>query len=261
MSKNSISVVGVMIGATYKDYKLYHMDERWETSNENGTYRSNETAGSGTAEGLKDILGYLSIAPQDDNQFIVVYDVNCPNKEEQLKKLLTAINNKIKKNDLLPTLISIGHEESQFSADITAQVSNIREVEATENPNNLLQNIVSTELSSIKKKLLAEEKQADIDKKAKAQPPQPEATHSSSTTNISMMVFGGFIAAIGITAVAVAFTLLNAATLGLAGLVVAGIGVTAALTGLGLFATAACRGCKTTVLDDSLERLSNLAPH
>jgi hypothetical protein len=64
-----------------------------------------------------------------------------------------------------------------------------------------------------------------------------DETSSSSTTSISMMVLGGFIIAAGITAVAIAFTLLNATTFGVAGLVVAGAGVGAALSGIGLFAT------------------------
>ena len=54
--------------------------------------------------------------------------------------------------------------------------------------------------------------------------------------NFSMMILGGFIAAAGIAAVAIAFTLLNAATFGTAGIVMAGIGVAAVLSGIGLFA-------------------------
>jgi hypothetical protein len=50
------------------------------------------------------------------------------------------------------------------------------------------------------------------------------------------MGFGGFIAPIGVTAVAIAFTVLNAATLGVAGMAVAGVGAVLAVTGIGLFA-------------------------
>jgi hypothetical protein len=64
---------------------------------------------------------------------------------------------------------------------------------------------------------------------------QIEESHPSSMMNISMMVLGGFIAVAGIAAVAIALTVLNVATLGSAGLIVAG--VTATLVGVGLFAT------------------------
>ncbi|KTC86101.1 MULTISPECIES: hypothetical protein [Legionella] len=60
----------------------------------------------------------------------------------------------------------------------------------------------------------------------------PPTTH----TNISMQILGGFIAALGVAAVAIAFTALNAATLGIPGLVVAGLGAAAILGGVGLFA-------------------------
>jgi hypothetical protein len=56
------------------------------------------------------------------------------------------------------------------------------------------------------------------------------------SNNISMMVLGGFIAVVGVAVVALAFILLNAATGGITGLVIAGIGTAAALSGIGLFA-------------------------
>lgn len=73
----------------------------------------------------------------------------------------------------------------------------------------------------------------------------PAATVHQNTTsktskanfNISMQVLGGFIAAVGCAAVATAFILLNAASLGTVGLVVAGLGAAAILAGVGLFAT------------------------
>lgn len=63
------------------------------------------------------------------------------------------------------------------------------------------------------------------------------APSSSTTMNISMMVLGGFIAVAGVATVALAFTVLNAATFGVAGLVTAGVGIAAVLSGIGLFAT------------------------
>ena len=70
--------------------------------------------------------------------------------------------------------------------------------------------------------------------------------------NISMMVLGGFIAAAGIAAVAIAFTLLNAATFGTSGLMLACVGVGAVLSGVGLFATGAYKN-KQTTSDESLD--------
>lgn len=68
-----------------------------------------------------------------------------------------------------------------------------------------------------------------------------EIESSSSMNNISMMVLGGFVAALGVAAVATAFIMLNALTGGVVGLVVAGIGIASILSGIGLFATGACR--------------------
>lgn len=81
--------------------------------------------------------------------------------------------------------------------------------------------------------------------------------HSSSMSNISMTVLEGVIAATGIAAVAIAFTLLNAATFGIAGLVVAGVGVAAALSGIGLFAAGTYKN-RQSVSDNSLDLSDNL---
>ncbi len=81
---------------------------------------------------------------------------------------------------------------------------------------------------------------------------QTEETPSSSTANISMMVLGGFIAAMGVAAVAIAFTLLNAATFGIPGLVVAGIGVAAVLSGIGLFASGVYKN-RPTIAENSFD--------
>ena len=70
-----------------------------------------------------------------------------------------------------------------------------------------------------------------------SKPKEDSKTNSSSIMNISMQVLGGFMAVIGCAAVAAAFILLNAATFGVAGLVVAGLGAASALVGFGLFAT------------------------
>ncbi|KTD32360.1 effector protein B, substrate of the Dot/Icm secretion system [Legionella moravica] len=139
----------------------------WEKNERDGTYTSlsTSTSGSGSVEGFRDILGYLSVPFPADTQF-VVYDVSCPNKEEHIKKLLTGIN-KLKQNDLLPTLISIGHEQSPLSEDISGQVSIIKEVPNTVINNELLKNIVQKELINNKKEiefpLKLEKKQKEFD--------------------------------------------------------------------------------------------------
>lgn len=68
---------------------------------------------------------------------------------------------------------------------------------------------------------------------------------SASNTNISMMVLGGFIAIVGLTAVAIALTFLSVTTGGVAGLAVA-CGVTASLSGAGLFAMSTYSNKHTT---------------
>lgn len=91
-------------------------------------------------------------------------------------------------------------------------------------------------------------------KKSEVDQPQTQGT-STPFSNISMQVLGGFIAVIGAAAVAVAFVALNAATFGLAGLIVAGLGSAAILGGVGLFAAGTYKKCQFTsdvVLDDSL---------
>lgn len=81
--------------------------------------------------------------------------------------------------------------------------------------------------------------------------------NSPSMTNISMVVLGGFIAAAGIAAVAIAFTVLNAATLGIPGLVTAAIGAAAVLSGIGLFATELSKS-RNTIPRDSMSHNNHL---
>ena len=87
------------------------------------------------------------------------------------------------------------------------------------------------------------------------------ATNASSTMNISMQVLGGFMAVLGCAAVAVAFVVLNAATFGTAGLVVAGIGLSSALLGVGLFATGTFKNRKKPEEDESLEHAAAAAAY
>lgn len=66
--------------------------------------------------------------------------------------------------------------------------------------------------------------------------PQTNETNPLPMSHISMMVLGGFIATAGIAVIALAFTVLNAATFGISGILLAGAGIAATLTGAGLFA-------------------------
>lgn len=74
-------------------------------------------------------------------------------------------------------------------------------------------------------------------------------------SNTSMQMLGGFIAVMGIAAVATAFVALNAATFGIAGLAVAGLGMTAILGGIGLFSAGTYKKHQSipdAVIQDSL---------
>ncbi|MCL9684410.1 hypothetical protein [Legionella maioricensis] len=63
----------------------------------------------------------------------------------------------------------------------------------------------------------------------------------SAFSNLSMQILGGFITVLGVAAIATAFAALNAATFGIGGLVLAGIGIAATLAGIGLFAAGSIR--------------------
>ena len=73
-----------------------------------------------------------------------------------------------------------------------------------------------------------------------------------------MMVLGGFITCVGIAAVASAFTLLVAVTLGTAGLVIASVGAAAVLAGVGLFGTGAYKNYHANP-DITLDNATSLA--
>jgi len=87
-------------------------------------------------------------------------------------------------------------------------------------------------------------------------PHQAEETNSLSMSNISMMVLGGFIAVAGIAAIAIAFTVLNAATLGIPGLLLAGVGIAAVLAGCGLFAYNMKKQTTPNILDSSMHTVT-----
>ncbi|MGX8737613.1 hypothetical protein [Legionella pneumophila] len=138
--------------------------------------------------------------------------------------------------------ISIDQELSPLSEEITKQVT-FKEVS-----NNRTRKANAPHENSPQYSLIIN---------PEVKPSQIKETHPSLMSNISMMVIGGFIAAAGITAIAIAFTVLNAATFGVAGLLVTGLGVAATLSGAGLFATGAYKHLHT-IGEDSLGLSGNL---
>ena len=48
----SASVVGIMIGAEHKDFRLYHMDETWQEEAQGGTHSLSTNSSDGWYEGL-----------------------------------------------------------------------------------------------------------------------------------------------------------------------------------------------------------------
>lgn len=68
-------------------------------------------------------------------------------------------------------------------------------------------------------------------------------------TNISMQILGGFIAALGVAAIAIAFTILNAAMLGIPGVALAVSGVVMTLIGYGVFSLNQSVNESTTTLE------------
>ncbi len=84
-----------------------------------------------------------------------------------------------------------------------------------------------------------------------ASPHNPSLTTlQNNSSTLSMHILSGVITALGITAVAVAFTVLNAATFGALGLSVLALGVAGMLTGVGMFAAttgkASEQACETS---------------
>ncbi len=75
--------------------------------------------------------------------------------------------------------------------------------------------------------------------------------------SLSMMVLGGFVATLGIATVAIAFTILDVATFGMPGVILASLGVAASFSGIGLFSTNACTYWQT-IGDESLDLSDNL---
>ncbi|KTC75365.1 effector protein B, substrate of the Dot/Icm secretion system [Legionella birminghamensis] len=148
MPKKEINVTGILIDAEDEKFKFYQVDEDW-TYNDSG-HSSAPTSGSCSAEGLENILALLALNESSNAQFVIMYDVSCPKKEELIKKLLS----EIKKKDSPVTLVSIGHEESPLSKAITEQLAKSREIAKVSSPDRLLKAVVDKEVLEIKKGIL-----------------------------------------------------------------------------------------------------------
>lgn len=82
------------------------------------------------------------------------------------------------------------------------------------------------------------------------------APTTPSCASVALQVLGGFIAVLGATAIAVAFAVLNAATLGTAGVLTAATGAALTLSGYGLFKVAKNQTENTSPLTASTPALT-----
>ena len=250
MKDKRVNIIGIMINAN-RQISLYSLHKDYHYSNKGDHFHKGGSAGETSAHGSQTIFQLIEHPQISIGQFVVVYDISCPDIESKIKSLiarLTQLNSR-NNNELLPILVSIGDEESTWGEDIRNQVSSLRTVKNTVSSDALFQSIIQQEYDKITAKLMVE-----IREEVAAE----DAAEDAGITPISnMLVLGGFMAVLGSLAVAIAFTVLNAATCGIAGLVVAGVGIALALSGIGIFSAAASR--KTQSLPD-LPNSDDLAP-
>lgn len=229
MVKKNVDVVGVIIDSENQFYKIY---QNYKTYTTEGIKTVGSVLLSGVGNALQQFeiqAGILLIT--EATRFVVVYNASCPKGSENLQKLVDGLN-KIKKNNFSPKLIPMGDEQKHWSQDVAI-------------PEGLFKKIVQDELNS-------------IDKQINWTPSNNPSSlkNSPKTRNVSMVVLSGFIAVAGIAAIAIAFTVLNAATFGVAGIVTAIIGSAAILSSIGLF-TANTAGARQKSIDEPL--LNSLA--
>jgi hypothetical protein len=212
----NIHIIGIMIDKQ-GDFKMYEIKE---------------IPGRGDflalADGFNTILKYVAIQAATA-QVVIAYDVSCSNKEICIRNILVEMT-KVRKEPF-PILYCIGPEPSSLNTEITNRFIMKQEVASIGTPNEDLQAIVKL----AKNEILAAR---------------------SSPTNISMVVWGGFIATIGAMAVAVAVLLLmfTAASIYVAG--IAAVGAATTLAGIGIFARDASRNRQTTP-NESLDNSEN----
>jgi hypothetical protein len=132
--------------------------------------------------------------------------------------------------------LSVGSEQSTWSEEVVNQVSVLKETNNTEAPNILLKNIVTQELSKIESTYRTA---PNLRREIPATCPNPFSSRVRAVeplSGISMQILGGFLSALGIAAVSIAFAALNLATFGTSGLVVGMLGLISLGTGVGFFA-------------------------
>jgi hypothetical protein len=236
-----IEVRGILINEEGSNYLMYKSSLMWERVVRDVFTISGPTTWLKELARTNDIECLISNT-HEELYFVVVYEAPC-SKIDQIKRLVAEIN-RVSENCSLPPLVAIGDDSSTWTDEITSKVREIRAVKNTGNQNELLQGIVEEEMQKIKRELYAPE---PCSRDSVTQIPQEKFFPMH---NISMMVLSGFIAVAGINAIAIAFTLLNAAALGTSGLVVAGFGVAGILAGVGLFAVNAYKHMNASLVDD-----------
>ncbi len=126
-----IDVIGIMINENDKDYLIYKSNERFDIEDATLSYGGGSIDRVQGAEKIAQFLLPLK-SQYTIPAVIIVYDVSCAQKEEHIKKVLAEIN-KIKNDSTpLPILMSIGHEDSSLSDEITEAVSAIKEIVNTD---------------------------------------------------------------------------------------------------------------------------------
>jgi hypothetical protein len=177
---------------------------------------------SRTIDGFSTVCRFLSASQLSTAEIVIAYNASFPIKERFLRDILVELKKHNK--DPFPILYSIGRESSALDPEISKQFLMNKEFSSTNNYILDLQEIVKLAKNEI-------------------------LMTRSSPTNISMEVWGGFMALLGAIAVVTAVCLLCTASMYIA----AGITVaaTATLAGIGFFATGACRN-KQSAAEESL---------
>lgn len=147
----------------------------------------------------------------------------------ELISLLAALEDKRKNN-----------ESAALAEEVTMEIGNKKfEVQCeVEQLTGTLQN-KKIELSELTEKFDKEYAEYRKISKKTGSEFQPTTQDDSIETAFDMQVLGAFIAALGVTAVAIAFVALNAAGLAMPGVVLAGFGVGTALLGASIFSSTA----------------------
>ncbi|RUQ89218.1 hypothetical protein [Legionella septentrionalis] len=166
MSHISVNVIGIMIDADEKNFRLCEIEKRFKNTKLNhasGDLDVNSSDGFSMVQGLDNIIKFLSsIEPANPSvtttKLILIYDPLCPNREELLKKMLS----EIKKYRAFAswTLMTIGEEQSPLKA--AEEADEIRKISVAGYPESWLQGLLKKEAHAMEFSLKLEEKKADF---------------------------------------------------------------------------------------------------